>query len=126
VKGVSLQLLQLFSNLLGNSLKFCERDPVITIQAEEIRKEEVKRITELNDQHEYVKITFTDNGIGFEQQYADKIFTIFQRLNHRKLYAGTGIGLALCKRVVENHRGAIFASSSVNEGTRFEIYLPAW
>ena len=125
VKGVSLQLLQLFSNLLSNSLKFCEKDPVVTIRSERIDKKDIAHIRELNNQSDYVKITFADNGIGFDQQYADKIFTIFQRLNHRKLYVGTGIGLALCKRIVENHRGAIFASSSLNCGATFEIYLPA-
>jgi signal transduction histidine kinase len=126
VKGLSLQLLQLFSNLLSNSLKFCERDPIITIRSEKVEKKNARRIRELSNQYNYVKITFTDNGIGFDQQYADKIFTIFQRLNHRKLYAGTGIGLALCKRIVENHRGAIFASSSLDCGATFEIYLPAF
>jgi signal transduction histidine kinase len=124
VKGISLHLLQLFSNLLSNSLKFCERDPVITIRSEKVEKKELKHIRELIAHYNYVKITFADNGIGFEQQYADKIFTIFQRLNHRKLYGGTGIGLALCKRIVENHRGAIFATSSLDCGARFEIYLP--
>jgi signal transduction histidine kinase len=124
VKGVSLQLLQLFSNLLSNSLKFCEKGPVITIHSEKIGKKDVARIRELSNEYDYVKITFTDNGIGFDQQYASKIFTIFQRLNHRKLYAGTGIGLALCKRIVENHRGAIFATSSLGCGATFEIYLP--
>jgi two-component system CheB/CheR fusion protein len=125
VRGEALQLLQLFSNLLSNSLKFCEREPHITIRSEKCSRKQIEVIRELNPQSDYVKITFADNGIGFDQQYADKIFTIFQRLNHRKLYIGTGIGLALCKRIVENHDGAIVASSALNCGATFEIYLPA-
>jgi light-regulated signal transduction histidine kinase (bacteriophytochrome) len=125
VRGVPLQLQQLFSNLLSNSLKFCEKTPEIIIKSEYVSKNDASRIHELSDQYNYVKVTFSDNGIGFDQQYAEKIFTIFQRLSHRKLYAGTGIGLALCKRIVENHRGAIFASSALDCGATFEIYLPA-
>jgi two-component system, chemotaxis family, CheB/CheR fusion protein len=125
VRGIPLQLHQLFSNLLSNSLKFCETDPAITVNAEIINKEQRSRIPELSDQYDYVRVTFADNGIGFEQQYAGKIFTIFQRLNHRETYAGTGIGLALCKRIIENHTGAIFAKSALNCGATFEIYLPA-
>jgi two-component system, chemotaxis family, CheB/CheR fusion protein len=125
VKGVPLQLHQLFSNLISNSLKFCDKDPVIRITSEAVSREEVRTVPELNDRNSYVKIKFVDNGIGFEQEYANKIFTIFQRLHHRKLYAGTGIGLALCKRIVEKHQGAIFASSAVDCGATFTIYLPA-
>ena len=69
-------------------------------------------------------MTFQDNGIGFDQQYADKVFTIFQRLNHKKVYAGSGIGLALCKRIAENHHGAIYASGIPDVGATFTVYLP--
>jgi len=125
VKGIPLQLQQLFSNLLSNSLKFSEREPVISVKCDVVTEKQAQRIRELDEDLTYIRITFSDNGIGFDQQYADKIFTIFQRLNHRKLYAGTGIGLALCKRIVENHHGAIFASSEVDCGATFEIYLPS-
>lgn len=121
VNGYPLQLQQLFANLISNSLKFCERKPVIEITWEE----STDKIKELSDRTRYIKLIFRDNGIGFDQQYADKLFTIFQRLNHRSQYAGSGIGLALCKRIVENHRGFISASSIPNQGATFVVYLPA-
>ena len=125
VKGFPLQLQQLFSNLISNSIKFSERKPVIEITHENVSSEEVQRIKELDDHISYVKLIFRDNGIGFDPQYAEKVFTIFQRLNHKKLYSGSGIGLALCKRIVENHRGTIQASSIPDHGATFVVYLPA-
>ena len=73
---------------------------------------------------EFIEITINDNGIGFDEQYLDKIFTIFQRLHGRSEYSGTGIGLAISKRVVENHNGYITAKSEVGKGSTFFIYLP--
>lgn len=125
VKGIPLQLQQLFSNLVSNSLKFCEHDPQIEVRSERVETEEASRIPGLRAQYEYIRVTFSDNGIGFEAEYAEKIFTIFQRLNSKDKYEGTGIGLALCKRIVENHDGAIFATSVVDCGATFIIYLPA-
>jgi two-component system, chemotaxis family, CheB/CheR fusion protein len=124
VSGMPLQLQQLFSNLISNSIKFCEQSPVIKITYEMISREDVARIERLNEEAGYVKLTFKDNGIGFDQQYASRIFTIFQRLNHKDSYSGTGIGLAFCKRIVENHHGVILASSKVDGGSTFEVYLP--
>ena len=74
--------------------------------------------------HRYVELTFKDSGIGFEQEYAEKIFTIFQRLNSREEYSGTGIGLALCKRIIDYHHGHIEAVSALGEGATFLVYLP--
>lgn len=125
VKGIPLQLQQLFANLLSNSLKFCDHDPEIEIRSENIAREEASRIPGLSERYDYVKVTFSDNGIGFEEQYSQKIFTIFQRLNSKEKYEGTGIGLALCKRIVENHDGAILATSAVDCGATFMIYLPS-
>lgn len=125
VEGVPLQLHQLFMNLISNSLKFCERDPEVTIHSERVDDTVRDQLPELNKNIPYIRVTLSDNGIGFEQQYSAKIFTIFQRLNHRKEYAGTGIGLALCKRIVENHHGTIYAHSTPGYGTTFAIYLPA-
>jgi light-regulated signal transduction histidine kinase (bacteriophytochrome) len=71
-----------------------------------------------------VEITFQDNGIGFEQKYAEQIFTIFQRLHNRENYSGTGIGLALCKKIIGNHQGEIFANSKEDQGAIFHIILP--
>ena len=72
----------------------------------------------------HIEIKFTDNGIGFEQQFADQIFQIFERLHPSDEFDGTGIGLALCKKIVENHRGHIYALSNENEGASFLIILP--
>lgn len=124
VKGLPLQLQQLFSNLISNSIKFSEEPPVIDISYEQVPPDEVRIVRELNEQHQYIKLIFKDNGIGFDQQYAEKVFTIFQRLNHKKAYSGSGIGLALCKRIVENHHGAIMVSSEPDKGTTFFVYLP--
>ena len=72
----------------------------------------------------YHKITFTDNGIGFEQKYADQIFQLFSRLHNKKDYSGTGVGLSICKKIVDNHQGFIFAKGEINVGATFTIYLP--
>ncbi|MDF2455034.1 MAG: sensor signal transduction histidine kinase [Cytophagaceae bacterium] len=124
VSGIPLQLNQLFYNLIGNALKFCDQNPVIDIACRELSKDEVFRIHPLNSYQRYVLITCTDNGIGFDEQYADQIFNIFQRLNNRGHYEGTGIGLALCKKIMENHHGFIRASSKLSQGSVFELYFP--
>ena len=125
VKGESLQLSQLFANLIGNSLKFSKTDPRITISSRTLQPGEIQKITPaLDNTRRYVQLTFKDNGIGFEQQYAEKIFTIFQRLNSREEYSGTGIGLALCKRIVDHHHGHIEAASELGKGATFLVYLP--
>lgn len=123
VTGDAVQLGQLFSNLLSNSLKFSVLPPKIRISS---------RITTLdrgvNDAdftgRKFLELTFEDNGIGFEQQYDKVIFSLFQRLHGRQDYEGTGIGLALCKRIVENHKGFIAVTSEPDKGTRFFVYLP--
>lgn len=125
VKGIPLQLSQLFANLIGNSLKFSAGQPVITISAQKVPgKDLLHRFPSAGNAQSYLELAFADNGIGFEQRYADKIFTIFQRLHSRDSYAGTGIGLALCKRIVENHRGFIQAQGKLGKGATFIIYLP--
>src|SRR5690606_5478745 len=124
VRGIPSQLTQLFQNLISNSLKFNRSAPVINISCGILTETERKEIPELNLFTAYLKIVFADNGIGFEQHYADKIFTIFQRLHTSGEYAGTGIGLALCKRIVENHHGLISVASVPDTGTSFYIYLP--
>ncbi|MEJ7769026.1 MAG: ATP-binding protein [Chitinophagaceae bacterium] len=125
VEGDKLQLHQLFLNLISNSLKFSQIEPQVTISFSLVGENELKEHPFKKGNENYFKLTFKDNGIGFEQQFADRIFTIFQRLHTRQEYPGTGIGLALCKRIVENHKGLITVHSKPLEGTLFNIYLPA-
>ena len=75
-------------------------------------------------QREYCHITFSDNGIGFDQQYSDKIFEVFQRLHGKELYQGTGIGLAIVKKIIDNHNGFITAKGNLGYGATFDIYIP--
>lgn len=125
IKGIPLQLNQLLGNLLSNALKFSIERPLISISSLIVSGyEAVKSVPQLDRSKNYAMLTFSDNGIGFDQQYAEKIFTIFQRLNRREDYAGTGIGLALCKRIVENHEGAIKARGIPGKGATFVVYLP--
>jgi len=107
------QLTQLFQNLLDNAMKFRREDqaPKITISADR--------------EDAFWRFTVADNGIGFEQEYADKIFVIFQRLHARDKYRGTGIGLAICKKIVERHGGRIWVKSELGRGTTFHFTLPA-
>lgn len=127
VEAVTLQMNQLLYNLLNNSLKFTApgRSPVITIQARLLKKEEVLLHIQKPSQGEYYEISLTDNGIGFETQYAEQIFEIFKRLHGKEIYPGSGIGLALCKKIMNNHSGHIYAESRLGEGTTFHIILPA-
>jgi PAS domain S-box-containing protein len=124
VRAVPLQMHQLFSNLLANSLKFSTREPVIHITARKLDDAEAREDHRLDPSGHYIEILFKDNGIGFEQQYAEQIFTIFQRLNSREDYQGTGIGLALCKKIIDNHRGSIHATSALDQGAVFHLRLP--
>ncbi|RYF85138.1 MAG: hypothetical protein EON98_07385, partial [Chitinophagaceae bacterium] len=124
VRAIPLQVNQLFLNLFTNSLKFTDRPPVIAIDCSLVSADSGEQELFSKNDSPYVKIRFRDNGIGFDQQYSDKVFSIFQRLHNRDEYSGTGIGLALCKKIVENHDGWITVSSVKNEGTIFYIYLP--
>lgn len=124
IKGIPLQLQQLFSNLIGNSLKFSTLAPVIEISSRKLSQKEVHERAMLSPRFEYIELTFKDNGIGFDQQYAEQIFTIFQRLSSQRIYSGTGIGLAVCKKIVDNHHGSITALSEQHKGATFIISLP--
>ena len=124
ILGIPSQMGQLFYNLIGNALKFNEGNPVISITSKVLSKEEISKRTALHKSIDYVEIIVKDNGIGFEEKYTSQIFTIFKRLNGKEEYAGTGIGLALCKKIVDNHHGVIAVKSAVNEGAEFHIILP--
>jgi PAS domain S-box-containing protein len=120
------QFRQLFQNLLSNSLKFIrpEVQPTITITHTLLNENEVVHY-QLADASQYHKLEFRDNGIGFENEFAGKIFAIFQRLHGRSEYEGSGIGLAICKKIVEHHGGIIYANGVPGEGATFTIILPA-
>ena len=124
VKGNKVQLGQLFGNLISNSLKFTKSEPLITITSAEVRGNEIPDVPEDLKDRQFYQITFRDNGIGFDQEYAKRIFVLFQRLHGKQEYSGTGIGLALCKKIVENHGGIIDATSTLNKGATFTVYLP--
>jgi signal transduction histidine kinase len=121
---VSPNLIQpLFHNLISNALKYSKKDvaPVIRIHTE---MSEGVRNGNGKEVHKYCRIIIEDNGIGFEQKYAEEIFGMFKRLHHAKDYEGTGIGLALCKKIVEQHNGFISARSKIDEGSTFIVSLP--
>ena len=122
---IPFQFRQLIQNLVSNSLKFSipGQKPHITISCDFIKYDESSSIDfNLNTDHHHISII--DNGIGFEPQYKDKIFDIFQRLNDRKEYSGTGIGLTIARKIVENHNGIITGTGTLNHGAQFDIYLP--
>jgi light-regulated signal transduction histidine kinase (bacteriophytochrome) len=118
-----LQMRQLFQNLIGNALKFHQKGipPVVTVYTQQREADEDDSSHESVDRCEVV---VGDNGIGFEEQYLDQIFVLFKRLHGRTEYEGTGIGLAICRKIVQLHGGTITARSAVGQGTRFIIRLP--
>jgi two-component system CheB/CheR fusion protein len=126
IEAIPLQINQLFYNLLSNALKFSnpETPPAVAITSKMLTAKELEKHPDLDPKLTYYEICFEDNGVGFEQQFADQIFLIFHRLNGLELFSGTGIGLALCKKIAENHRGDIYAVSNENEGASFHIILP--
>ena len=122
---IPFQFRQLMNNLISNALKFAQPGipPLIIIESE-TKKGKVLDVGLLPKQ-EYNHISVSDNGIGFEPAYNKKVFEVFQRLNVKEKYTGTGIGLAIVKKIVENHDGVIKAMGMPNEGARFDIYLPS-
>lgn len=126
VNAVGLQMNQLFYNLLSNALKFIDplRLPVINVQARRLSAEEISRhIPRPLANTSYFDITITDNGIGFDTKYASQIFEVFKRLHEKDAYPGSGIGLALCRRIVAKHGGQLYAESAVGAGTSFHVIL---
>jgi light-regulated signal transduction histidine kinase (bacteriophytochrome) len=126
IEAVGLQMNQLFYNLLSNALKFVRPDiaPEIVIDAQVMDHEEVGQyISSPLLYSNYYRITFSDNGIGFDPKYAEQIFEVFKRLHGRHAYPGSGIGLALCKRIITNHNGHVYVQSEVNRGTAFHIIM---
>jgi signal transduction histidine kinase len=125
VNVVRFQFLQLFMNLLSNAIKYQQpgTPPVIKISSALIPNSEMG-FNAVFPSKNYLRISVSDNGIGFEEEYSDKIFDLFTRLHGREQYTGTGVGLATCKKIVHNHQGFIKAESRVGIGSTFFIYLP--
>lgn len=125
LEAVPLQLSQLFNNLISNALKYVAGNtkPEIEIKSLPVLPEDLL-FTGVLQGMQYHKLEFSDNGIGFDQQYAEKIFNIFQRLHGKKEYVGTGIGLAMCKKIAQNHHGTIYAKSTPEKGATFTVLLP--
>jgi light-regulated signal transduction histidine kinase (bacteriophytochrome) len=110
VRADAVLLTLLLRNLIGNSMKYCATRPTIKVQANQKKEECIFEVS--------------DNGIGFDMKYADKIFLPFERLHTKKDYPGTGLGLALCKRIIDRHGGKIWVESAVNKGSTFSFSLP--
>ncbi|GAB3800624.1 ATP-binding protein [Spirosoma humi] len=126
--GDASQLGQLFQNLLSNALKFSKPGvaPLIQIVSSRVSAYDLpKGFTPHRAVSDYYRIEVADNGIGFEEKYLDRIFQVFQRLHGKNEFAGTGIGLAICEKVVTNHGGAITATSQSGQGATFSVYLPS-
>ncbi|MBC3787367.1 sensor histidine kinase [Spirosoma utsteinense] len=131
--GDRVQLRHLFQNLLANAVKFCRTDtagkpvpPVVRVSAYPVRGDDLPADLrqELQGNRSYWAVCIADNGIGFDQKHAELVFQVFQRLHNRQQFEGTGIGLAIVKKVVEQHDGAIRVSSEEGVGTTFTVYLP--
>ncbi|GAA4420795.1 hypothetical protein GCM10023187_56230 [Nibrella viscosa] len=127
INGDPLQLRQLFQNLISNALKFNrpEVQPVVRIKCEQVQGQHIPDASPSALTQTYYEISVIDNGIGFDEKYLDRIFQVFQRLHNRSEYSGTGVGLAICKKVVDNHKGYITASSRPGQGATFQVYFPA-
>lgn len=127
IRGEHSQIKRLLQNLISNAIKFHQpgRKPVVTVTARTMRSGQVSEEFHFQAlRQEYLRIEVKDNGIGFEEKHKEKIFNIFQRLHGRAEYEGTGIGLAICRKIVINHGGFITARSQVGVGSEFIVILP--
>lgn len=123
---ITFQFRQLMYNLISNALKFSKPDiPSHIIVKSRIVQDSKFNNSRLSPEKSYCHITIKDNGIGFEPRFSERIFEVFQKLHGKDVYAGTGIGLAIVKKIVENHNGIITATSELNKGATFDIYIPA-
>jgi len=116
---------QLFHNLVSNAVKFRKKgiDPIIHIEAKKVYGSDHSRAVNSNG-HKYHKVSISDNGIGFDPKYSDEIFMVFKRLNSYHEYEGTGVGLSICKKIIEKHNGSIIAQSEPGKGSTFSFVLP--
>ncbi len=118
IEADPLQMRQLFQNIIGNSLKYRAPDlaPEITVH--------ISPFKNADKDLRFLRLSIQDNGIGFEEKYAEKIFDIFQRLHSHEEINGTGIGLSICKKILDRHHGTIVASSQTGQGTKVTLTLP--
>lgn len=123
LKVIPFQISQLFDNLISNALKYTTQQPLIRITVNHIKGEQIN-IPYIQKNKIYYQISFHDNGIGFNEEYKTKIFQLFYRLHDNQFYQGSGIGLAICKKIVENHNGFILAESQPEKGSVFHVLLP--
>lgn len=126
INGDTMQLRQLFQNLISNALKFNKPDvqPRVLIECRKVIGHTIPGASPSELNQPFYEVSVIDNGIGFDEKYLDRIFQVFQRLHNRSEYNGTGIGLAICKKVADNHKGHIIASSQPGSGATFRVYLP--
>ncbi|MDB6108256.1 MAG: Multi-sensor signal transduction histidine kinase [Pedosphaera sp.] len=133
IEADRMQMRQLLQNLIGNALKFQSPDavPVIKIEAQIVTRDQIREDAvfpkpppTVNSEDKFCVLTVQDNGIGFEEQYLEKIFAVFQRLHGRSEFEGTGVGLAVCRRITDRHGGLITAQSKLGEGAIFIVILP--
>jgi light-regulated signal transduction histidine kinase (bacteriophytochrome) len=123
---IPFQFRQLMYNLISNALKFSKPNVPSHIKIiSRIVQGKDLHLGKLSPEKSYCHITVKDNGIGFEPHFSERIFEVFQKLHGRDIYGGTGIGLAIVKKIVENHKGFIIATSELNKGARFDIYIPS-
>ena len=123
--AIPFQINQLFTNLIGNAIKYTRDsvNPTIDITTEKLAGPNLPLEGGDGSLH-YWRINIRDNGIGFDQIYENQIFELFQRLHSRQEYAGTGIGLAICKKIMRNHKGFITAKGKTGAGAVFSMYFP--
>jgi signal transduction histidine kinase len=126
IQADALQMRQLLQNLIGNALKFHRDDepPLVKVSGRYVQARDERDAARPSPAAQQCRILVEDNGIGFEQQHQERIFGVFQRLHPRDVYEGTGIGLAICRRIAERHGGSISARSVPGRGTTFEVLLP--
>lgn len=126
IHAIPSQIRQLFQNIISNSIKFCKTGctPEIYIKTKAIKGANIPEVDRKLFENTYYQIFIRDNGIGFESKFAEEIFVVFKRLHTYHEFEGTGIGLSICKKIVEKHKGFITANSSLNEGSTFIITLP--
>jgi two-component system CheB/CheR fusion protein len=126
IEAIPLQMHQLFYNLLNNALKFTNNEliPEISISSFHLPPAEIEKYPTLDPSLSYCKICVADNGIGFDPEFSEQIFGLFKRLGPKQASSGSGIGLALCRKVIGNHHGIIYADGKMNKGAVFHIILP--